>query len=261
MQSRNLKSIIRATLIVLAVALTACTTITTIEYRDVQGDFVEAVSADNSWSVSPLGASAADGLYSGIVTQLTDEYIAKLDDRLKLNAWLLRAVSEWRLGELSKARVSAQNGLKASQDNQVESRDYVMLAMLDGLIIDSELNIEYRKLISASPDQTITLNDYNENSFALNFETALTELDNGYRQAGPATPPEVGWFFHYHRWRIINNWVIVVTSIEPGEDRISATAEAESKLAMDFLEAMEAELEPIPQGHPLRDLIRAQEAE
>ena len=257
MLSRKMKSVIGTALIVLLVAMTACGT---IQYRDIQGEFVEAVSADNAWSVSPLGASAADGLYNSIVLQLTDDYIAKLDDRLKLNAWLLRAVSEWRLGELSKARVSAQNGLNNKQVNQDGSRDHVMLAMLDGLIIDSDLKTRYLALIKNRPDGVITLNEYNEGSFSLDFETALTKLSSGYGKSGPATPPEVGWFFHYHRWRIISNWSIVVTSIEPGEDRRNATTETESKLDSSFTGAMDAELNSIPQGHPLRDLISAQEA-
>jgi hypothetical protein len=257
MLSRIMKSVIGTALVVLLVAVTACGT---IQYRDIQGEFVEAVSADNAWSVSPLGASAADGLYNSILVQLTDDYIAKLDDRLKLNAWLLRAVSEWRLGELSKARVSAQNGLTNKQDNQVESRDHVMLEMLDGLIIDSDLKVKYRELIKDRPNEVITLKEYNGGSFSLDFDTALRKLNSGYGKSGPATPPEVGWFFHYHRWRIISNWLIVVTSIEPGEDRKIATTEAESKLDESFTDAMDAELNSIPQGHPLRDLISAQEA-
>lgn len=256
MLSRIMKSVISTALVVLLVTVTACGT---IQYRDIQGEFVEAVSADNAWSVSPLGASAADGLYSSILVQLTDDYIAKLDDRLKLNAWLLRAVSEWRLGMFSDANKSVEKGLEEKQPNQNGSRDHVMLAMLNGLIIDSERLPKYRGLTSDTSDKAITLNEY-ENEFSLDFETALDTLDEGYEQAGPATPQEVGWYYSYHRWRIIQNWRSVVNSIEPQERRESVKNDVQkNKLGeKKFREAMNAERDKIPSGHPLRELIRAQ---
>jgi hypothetical protein len=254
MLSRIMKSVIATALVVLLVTVTACGT---IQYRDIQGEFVEAVSADNAWSVSPLGASAAEGLYSSILVQLTDEYIAKLDDRLKLNAWLLRAVSEWRLGKFSNARVSVVNGLREKQPNQDHSRDHVMLAMLNGLIIDSDRLPKYQGLTSDSPNKTITLGKY-ESEFSPDFKTALDALDEGYKQAGPATPQEVGWYYNYHRWRIIQNWRSVVNSIEPQESRESAKNDAQDKLGNKFRKTMDAERDEIPSGHPLRELIRAQ---
>ena len=54
MLSRIMKSVISTAIVVLLVTVTACGT---VQYRDIQGEFVEAVSADNAWSVSPLGAS------------------------------------------------------------------------------------------------------------------------------------------------------------------------------------------------------------
>lgn len=254
MRFKKLKDLFVAALVVMLVTVTACGT---IQYRDVQGEFVEAVSADNAWSVSPFGASAADGLYRSILVQLTDEYITKLDDRLKLNAWLLRAVSEWRLGEYSNAKDSAANGLKDMQPNQNGSRDHVILAMLNGLIIDSSRLPKYRELATNTPNKQITLTEY-EDEFSADFKTALKALDDGYDLAGPATPPEVGFYYNYHRWRIIQNWRSVVNSIEPEESRNTAKNDAQERLGKKFRAAMDAERNSIPTGHPLRELIRVQ---
>ena len=255
MQSRIMQLVSGAALIVMLAVVAACGT---IQYRDIQGEFVNAVAADNAWSVSPFGGNAADGLYSSIQTELTDEYIAKLDARLQPNAWLLRAVSEWRLGEYSNARNSAANGLGKLQDKQRGSRDHVMLAMLDGLIIDSDLHAKFRTLKEAGGDDfTMTLDNY-QSTFSSDFDTGLKALDDGFDQAGPATPPEVGWYYHYHRWRLIQNWRSVVNSIDDDEDRGIAKADAEGKVGQKLRNAMNAERDMIPASHPLRELIEVQ---
>ena len=246
MQSRIVPFMRVITLIVMMALVPACST---IEYRDIQGEFVDAVAADNAWSVSPFAGNAAEGLYTSIRTQLTDEYIAKLDDRLKPNAWLLRAVSEWRLGEFSDARNSAKRGLASLNEAQKGSRDHVMLAMLDGLIIDSDLRAQYQA------NEGITLEMYQE-VFSPDFATALNALDDGYAQAGPATPEEVGWYYHYHRWRLIANWRSVVNSMDD-ENRKLAKEDAESQVGGKLRTAMDAERDSIPDNHPLRQLIAA----
>lgn len=241
--------------IMLAAALAAVSACTTLEYRDVQGDFADAVVADNAWSVSPLGGNVAEGLYTGVRADLTDEYIATLDPRLRPNAWLLRAVSSWRLGDFSDARASSVAGIEALSDNQRGSRDHVMLAMLDGLVIDSDLLGKFTELKKA--DRNVTLDIY-QATFSADFETGLQALDDGFAQAGPATPREVGWYYHYHRWRLIQNWRTVVNSMSD-EDRRAAKADAEEKVGADLRDAMNAERDAIPNDHPLHHLISALE--
>ena len=248
MQSRVCQAFFRAALVA---ALTFASACTTLDYRSVQGQFVDAVAADNAWSVSPLGGNAAQGLYRGIHAELTDEYIAGLDARLQPNAWLLRAVSAWRLGDFSDARTSAAKGLGKLSDAQKGSRDHVMLAMLDGLVIDSDLLVKYRSLSGK-----VTLDVY-QSSFSPDFETGLKALDDGFKQTGPATPPEIGWYYHYHRWRLIQNWRTVVNSIEIDQDRATAKADAEAKVGQKLHDAMKAELDEIPDNHPLHLLILA----
>lgn len=248
-----MQSVTVAALALVFAVIAACST---IQYRDVQGEFVNAVAADNTWSVSPFGANASEGLYSSVLVQLTDEYIAKLAVRLVPNAWLLRAVSEWRLAEFENAQTSARKGLNAIQDNQLGSRDHVMLAMLDGLIIDSDLRARFLDLKKVPDSQFITLESY-QKPFSTDFPTGLDSLDKGFALAGPATPPELGWYYHYHRWRLIQNWRTVINNLAD-DNRTAARVEAEAKVGKKLRTAMDAERDMIPDGHPLRELIRAQ---
>ena len=249
MQSRVCQAVFRAALVA---ALTFASACTTLDYRSVQGQFVDAVAADNAWSVSPLGGSAAQGLYSRIHAELTDAYIAGLDARLQPNAWLLRAVSAWRLGNFSDARTSVATGLDKLSDAQKGSRDHVMLAMLDGLIIDSDLLAKFR-----SVDKKVTLDAYHS-TFSPDFDTGLKALDDGFNESGPATPPEVGWYYHYHRWRLLQNWRTVVNSIND-QDRATARVDAEGKVGQDLRQALDQEKKMIPDNHPLHVLIRIHE--
>jgi hypothetical protein len=103
----------------------------------------------------------------------------------------------------------------------------------------------------------MTLDNY-QSTFSSDFETGLKALDDGFDQAGPATPPEVGWYYHYHRWRLIQNWRSVVNSIDDDEDRGIAKADAEGKVGQKLRNAMNAERDMIPTNHPLHELILAQ---
>jgi len=234
----------------LLVALAFASACTTLDYRSVQGEFADAVAADNALSVSPLGGNAADGLYSSIHAELTDAYIAGLDARLQPNAWLLRAVSAWRLGDFKDAHTSAAKGVDTLSDAQKRSRDHVMLAMLDGLIIDSDLLVKFRAL-----NKPVKLDVY-QAIFSPDFDTALKALDNGIKQAGPATPPEVGWYYHYHRWRLLQNWRTVVNRIND-QEKATAKSDAEGKVGQDLRQAMDQEKKEIPANHPLHLLILA----
>jgi hypothetical protein len=249
MQTKTFQAVFRAALLVALAFSSACTT---LDYRNVQGEFVDAVSADNAWSVSPFGANAADGLYRSIHAELTDAYIAGLDSRLQPNAWLLRAVSAWRLGDFSDARTSAATGLDKLSDAQKGSRDHVMLAMLDGLIIDSDLLAKFQSL-----DKKVTLDAY-QSTFSPDFDTGLKALDDGFNESGRATPPEVGWYYHYHRWRLLQNWRTVVNSIND-QDRATARVDAEGKVGQDLRQALDQEKKMIPDNHPLHVLILALE--
>ncbi len=243
-----IQTVLRFTLVAALAFLAGCGT---LAYRSVQDNFVDAVEADNAWSTSPFGANAAEGIYRDVHSTLTSDYIAELDPRLHANAWLLRAVSAWRIGDFNDARSAANNGRTAAvAASQNGSRDHVMLTMLDGLVIDSDLRARYD-----NHQNPLDLNAY-QSTFEQDFQTALTSLDHGPGVAGNATPPETLWYYHYHRWRLIQNWRTVVNTLNDS-DRSTAKAAAQGVLGNTFRATMNTSRDAIPANHPLHQLILA----
>ena len=265
-------TILRAASFVLIAFLCSCGT---IAYRQVQGVFAEAVAADNSWSVSPFGINAAAGLYDSVRAELTDDYIAGLDARLQANAWLLRAVSEWRASAYLLARKSAAKGLKLSTAQQ-GSRDQVMLKMIDGLVIDSDLRDRYLALPSNAPmDQKVDLATF-RSPFRDEFEIAIEALDKGFAQKSPGVAPDLKWYYLYQRWRLMQNLRTVANNVDdiagadPARDRKQARSDALQAInsanrkldsgwtdATNIKDVLDAESRRIPATHPLRKLIEA----
>ena len=96
--------------LVATIAFLALTSCSTLEYRSIQDEFNSAVRADNELSFDPLAMQDSSALYKYVATQLTEDFIAKLPEaKLMVNAYTLRAVSQWRLqrGEDAQALIDA----------------------------------------------------------------------------------------------------------------------------------------------------------
>jgi hypothetical protein len=238
---------IRSVAIGLALAcfLLTLTSCHTLQYREVQRDFEEAVRLDNQGAGSPFTE-----LHSNVVAELTPDFIAKLDAKLRPNAWMLRAVSAWRSGNLAVATESAQRGQKEST-LQKSSRDAVILELVPGLVVDSEIKTKW---IAAGKAMNGTL--YEE--FERDFKTAHREFKEAQNEIGPATPESVVSYVHFQKWRFLENWRHLVSWIIKGDEREAAQARGEVFLGKSFKDAANAERDAIPEGHPLRQLIRAQ---
>jgi hypothetical protein len=237
-----------ALLLGLAVGLAGCPT---LHYPKIQSDFQEAVRIDNGTSVQPFTDSSTDELFEDIVRRLSDESIAKLDRRLRPNAWLLRSYSAWRAGDLKDARSSASKGLDAGPADG--SRDSVVLTLMPALVIDSEIRERWRadgKVVEPAAYQ----------SYERDFATALQKLDAAERQKTAATPLSALYYLQYQRWRILQNWRQVIGTIPERTERNDARSSAELKLGGVKLKAAgEKARDAIPPGHQLRALIAAQE--
>ena len=235
--SRNLTASLA--LAVLAVSLTGCRV---LDYRAVQRDFNLAVQADNA--EQPFTEPHAQ-----IVATLTTNYIAKLDPKLRPNAWMLRAVSAWRSGQLELARTSAEQGLHESA-LQAHSRDAVILKLVPGLGVDSELLGKWRVASNH-------LSAAQYAPFASDFRTAWDQLQSAQAEVGPPTPESVISYVHFQKWRVLEDWRIVLSGLTDDTTRQSARDEAKQVLGKDLKEAADAERNAIPAGHPLREYIRA----
>lgn len=217
-----------------------------LDYRQVQRDFQAAVVADNSGQTFGVG-------HDLVLERLTPEYIARLEPRLRPNAWMLRAISSWRTGEYTNATESAQAGLHAlngltNHPNFKGSRDHLILTMVPALVADSR---NARIGTNALTPATYT-------PIASAYQTAFGHLDEAAQQISPSTPPDALAYLYYQRWRLLQNWLGVINELaEP----LAATQKAERLLHQPFDEAIKEARERIPAGHPLAALIKAQSGE
>jgi hypothetical protein len=188
------------TLLLVGLLLSACTV---LEYRDVQRDFELAVQADNERSVSPFTDATAD--YSAVFAKLTPTYIAKLDVRMRPNAWMLRGVCAWRTALYEDARAAAASGLGVKPGPGVGSRDLVLLTMLPGLVFESETAARWH----ATADKTEAVYDGLKND----MKSAWATLVDAEGKMGEATPPGTRSYLHYQKWRVASNWAQMIIDL------------------------------------------------
>jgi hypothetical protein len=250
----------------LAIALAATTGCSTLQYRTVQSHFEDTVRADNEQSTVPFIDVASR--YQAVASELTPAYIARLDPRLRPNAWTLRAVSQWRGGESAQAVESSLEGLAEiirlkQQTPQVENgRDSFILTMLPGLVEDSRLRQRFKE--QGAPDVAAHYNEY-----AAKFRAALRALTEAREKAAPATPREVVYYWDYQCWRVLENWLYIISQL-PLDAIADATGQADSFVkttlantglqdAATLKKAIEAAENALPGGHPYRQLIGLEE--
>jgi hypothetical protein len=224
-------------------ALSACRT---LDYRQIQSEFQEAVQADNS------GASFTRQ-HEDVIERLTPEAIAQLDPKLRPNAWMLRAVSAWRAGLTNDlAEKSARSGL-AEPTLVPGSRDQVVLSMIPSLAVDSDL---LRRWLAA--DRILTPTEYDQ-VYEKGFRAACRQLTEASAVMNERTPVDARAYFHYQRWRIMQNWAAVIGNLKPVETAAAANQRSKEFLQNDggLLAAANQDRDQIPPDHPLRALIRA----
>lgn len=248
--------------ILLATVLAAAAGCSTLQYRTVQDRFETAVRSDNERPTMPFTDAAMQ--YQAVAGELTPDYIAGLDEKLRPNAWTIRAVSQWRAGEFTAAITSALEGQaevtrqSAQSPHLVHGRDSIILTMLPGLIEDSRLR--HRFMESGAADVPAYYDDY-----AAKFRTAVRALAEAREKAAAPTPPEVMAYWNYQCWRVLQNWGLVLSHLpladaaEPNQeaDAFVKTALANAGLpeATTLPSAMTALENALPTDHPYHQLI------
>ncbi|HYC55615.1 MAG TPA: hypothetical protein VEL28_11850 [Candidatus Binatia bacterium] len=239
-------------------ALTVVAACTPMQYRDVQDDFHAAVAGDNVQTFETVGAlttNDSERRYAEIEARLTDDEIARLDQRLRPNAHAIRAVSQWRSGKLVEARETALAG-QALPNVAQSPRDHLVLLMIPALVIDEQLVARYR-----NAGETVTEADYT-GSYAANFATAAEVLQKAGQSVQASTPESVIYYVHLQRWRVLQNWFVVISGIDRGGSESPAAVrraltDARQRLGVELAAAMTAEEKTIPDGHPLRQTMTA----
>jgi hypothetical protein len=238
-----------------SVLLAGCTTLT---YRSIQDEFNKAVEADNVRTVEALGAltsSDAEHRYEDIAAKLDDRYISGLDDRFKPNAHALRAVAQWRSGRPQAARETALAGLKLS--NVASSpRDRMVLAMIPAVVIDEELVAKFK-----AAGRSVSEADYNA-TYVKDFATAAAMLKEAAAHVDPATPETIVFYVHLQRWRVLQNWRVVISGIDGGrlsgaDARDRAHADAKVRLGQDLIVEIKSEEQLVPADSPIRKAMEA----
>lgn len=236
----------------------------TILYREVQSDFNRAVDADNARAESPFV-----DWYQSVTDTLTDDYIAKLDEKLRPNAWMLRGFSEWRSGNYSNANNSAAKGWqeierqKTTAPNLASSRDGIVLTMLPGLVQDSRL----RDRLQATGTH-LTVDGYQTN-FLPQFKAVLTQFREAKQDFAAPTPPAVKIYWDFQTWRVLQNWRFTIGKLPAGEDATKqAYTHAHTFVTNSFptlagstnlAGSIKVVKEAIPADHAYRKLIEIEE--
>jgi hypothetical protein len=246
----------RAMAIVLAAVLAGgcATLVAQFDYRDVQRDFNNAVQADNVRTVEALGAltsTNAGQLYDDVRLRLSDQRIRTLDERVQPNAYAVRAVSEWRTGRLAEARSTALTGLRLPNAG-ASPRDEMVLQMIPALVIDEELVAAYRQAGGKLSRRTY------EERYAADFATAAAAIGRATEAVRPSTPDSVLYYVYLQRWRILQNWRIVISGIEDGPDaRQAALEDANRRLGADLRGQIQELQQRVPADEPIRKAMEA----
>jgi hypothetical protein len=230
----------------------------TFNYRGVQDEFKQAVAADNVQTVKTPGtlpSSDAGRRYEDIAAKLDDEHIATLDDRLKPNAYALRAVAQWRSEKLHEARETALKGLKLPNVANCP-RDHMVLKMIPALVIDAELVAKFK-----AAGSNVSEADYSA-TYSRDFATAAAMLKEAVAHVDPATPETIVSFVHLQRWRVLQNWRVVISGIgdappRGAEARARAQADAKSRLGQELVAEIRSEEQLVPADSGIRKAMEA----
>jgi len=248
--------------LVLVLGLIALTGCSTLEYRAIQGRFENAVRADNERATMPFTDPTSQ--YQAVAAPLTPEYIARLDEALRPNAWTLRAVSQWRSGDFTAAAASTFEGQAeiarqaAHTPNLVHGRDSVLLTMLPGLIEDSRIRLRFQE---HGPGDVAA--DYDR--YAAGFRTAVRAWLEARNKISAPTPSEVIAYGNYQGWRILQNWSYILSQL-PVDAALEPNREADAFVQSTFAEAAlpavttlpaatQALANALPAEHPYRQMI------
>lgn len=181
-----------------------------VQYRQIQATFDAAAQADNLRSADSIGSLTGGDkrMYQQVIDRLPNDYIdTEVDEQFRTNAYMIRAVAEWRTGQFGAADKTAKRGLRGA-DAVAKDRDEVVLRMIPALVIDEEQQINFM-----AAGGRLTKAQYD--AYAKAYLTAHDELLRVAAAIGAPVLPDVRYFVAYHHWRILQNWRLVVDQVEP----------------------------------------------
>ena len=234
----------------------------TIDYKNIQNDFTKAVEADNLQSYDPqmLGTltTTYQHKYEDVIQRLKEPNIQSIDPRLKMNAYTMKAISQWRTGRLDEARQTVALS-QAQPDASVGARDKMVLRILPALITDQELTQKYRRLkvfVENPLFRKLSYQDYKKD-FEKGYYQAVYSLKDAIKKIPPELPENMVDYIHFQRWRILKNWLITIFSMPEGNSRGDAYQVAKNLLDVDLNKEIENEINAVKQGAYLWNLMKS----
>ncbi len=251
-------------LILMAAVVSSCAS--TFTYRDIQKDFNDAVQAENTRNIEAVGLITSSSLagYENVLARLDDKYIQSINPKLKMNAYAMKAIAQWRTGKLSEAKQTAATGL-ALGNVPSNPRDKMVLMIIKPLVNDQDLGVRYRQL---REPRRVSLTDY-QNIYAKDFADAAADLKYAAAQATPDLPEDVIFYVYYQRWRVLQNWNTVINHLWDGKDfKSKDSTDIQDRASKDTAKALNGvelkseiknQKEKISDGHWLRRYIEFKE--
>jgi hypothetical protein len=248
-------------LILIAVLASSCAS--TFTYRDIQKDFNNTVQAENIPDPSAIGSitSSPQAGYEDVLKRLDDKYIQSLDPRLKMNAYAMKAIAQWRTGKLSEAKQTAATGL-ALTNVPSSPRDRMVLLIIPPLVNEQDLRNRYLKL---PEPRNLSKTDY-QNIYAKDFADIAAALKSAAAQAMPDTPESVRYYVYFQRWRVLQDWNIIIHHLWDKNIKSSSDLKKEAlddaKKALNGVEIedeIKYEKRKIPPGYWLRNYMELAE--
>ncbi len=133
--------------------------------------------------------------------------------------------------------------------------------------LDSKLQMNAYAMKAVAP-RHVSLTDY-QNPYAKDFADAALDLKNAADEATPDLPDDMVFYVYYQRWRVLQNWHIIISSLWDGRDyfseasiKIRDQAYADTKKALDGVEIREEiknQKAKISNGRRLRRYIEFKE--
>jgi hypothetical protein len=253
-------------LILVSTFLISCSS--TLTYQDIQKDFNNSVQLEKINSVEGIGAMTSSSLagYEQVIDKLNNQYLQSLDPSLRLNAYAMKAVAQWRTGRLTEAKRTAATAL-AFENLPSNPRDKMVLVIIGPLVNVQDLSLKYRQV---PEPKKIAWNDY-KNIYEKDYADAASDLKSAVVLAPPDLPDDMLFYVHYQRWRVLQDWRIVSLKLWDGKDwhseeskRIRNQAQVDASVLLNGVELSEEvvkEKQRIPEGNWLRGYIEYKERE
>ena len=201
----------------------------TLQFRDIQNSYNTAVKTEAQEKIligkagksnQGIPVNTYEGYYQDVIRQLNNEFIEKLDAKLKPTAYVMLTASRIRLGQFEKARTDAKTGRELSETAS-SPRDKVYLQAADGIIM---LEMALKRFRGRDTNQPFTLKKYNEAednkflSYPEAFKEAYTTFSNVITNNSDA-PESIKAFVVFQKIRVLTHWDVVFSEITDSNDQ------------------------------------------